>query len=212
MWRHVDVSQEDDRDWCVFLIGGQSSTGKTTAAKRIGLSLGVPWMMVDDLKLAFQRARALPPNCTDALDFLATPDVWVSCGPEALRDALIAVGEILLAPLEAVIENHVDQSAPIVIEGDGILAALLSRAPVLDRSEAVRTAFLVEPDELELLGNMLARGRHVAGRTHEELRNEAHAKWLFGQWLTSEAARHSTPVMEPRPWETLVERLMDRLA
>mgnify|MGYP000663361397 CR=1 FL=1 len=27
--------------------------------------------------------------------------------------------------------------------------------------------------------------------------------------LTSEAARYSTPVMEPRPWETLVERLTD---
>ena len=196
----------------VLLIGGHSSTGKTTAAKRIGLSLGVPWMMVDDLRLAFQRARARLPWGTGALMFLETPDLWVRRGPEALCDALIGVGEALLAPLEMIIENHVDQSAPIVIEGDGILPSLLSRAPVVERAGSVRAAFLVEPDESAILANMLARGQHVAGRTQEELSNEARAKWLFGQWLAREAARYDLPVMEPRPWETLVKRLIDHLA
>ena len=152
-----------DPDWHVFLIGGHSATGKTVASKRLGLRLGVPWMQVDDLQLAFQRARARLPNGTDALNFfLETPDVWVSCGPEVLCDALIAVGEVLLAPLEVVIEHHVDQSAPIVIEGDGILPSLLSRPPVLERAGAIRATFLVEPDESEILANMLARGRYGA--------------------------------------------------
>ena len=164
------------------------------------------------MKLAFQRSRARLPNGTDALTFLETPDTWVSCGPEALCDALIAVGEALLAPLEVIIENHVAQSAPIIIEGDGILPSLLSRPPVLERTEAIRAAFLVEPEESELLANMLERGRHVAGRTEEELSNEARAKWLFGQWLVRQAARHNCPVLEPRPWGTLAERLIDRLA
>lgn len=41
-------------DWTVLLIGGPSGRGKTTAARRIGTRLGVPWLQVDDLRLALQ--------------------------------------------------------------------------------------------------------------------------------------------------------------
>jgi hypothetical protein len=41
-----------------------------------------------------------------------------------------------------------------------------------------------------------------------ELRTEAHVKWLVGQWLVDEANRYSLPVLEPRPWETLIHRIM----
>ena len=115
------------------------------------------------------------------------------------------------APLEVVIENHVDQDIPIVIDGDGILPALLSRPSVVERARMVRTVFLVEPDESQVLANMPVRGRHPEGITQDELRNEARAKWLYGQWLAQEAARYNLPVIQPRPWETLVQRLLDHL-
>ena len=203
--------RQEDVDWLVLLIGGHSATGKTIAAERIGLSLGVSWMMVDDLRLAFQRARVALPSGTEALYFDKQPHFWRR-PPEEQCDALIAVGEVMSAPLEAVVENHVDQSAPIVIEGDGILPSLLSRPPVLERAAAIRAAFLVEPDESAVLANMLARGRHIAGMTQKELRNEARAKWMFGQWLAAEASRYNLPVVEPRPWETLTERLIDAVS
>jgi 2-phosphoglycerate kinase len=198
-----------DQDWQVLLIGGHSASGKTTVAAQIGLSLGVPWMMVDDLRLAFQRARAHLPEGTDALHFDKTPNFWRH-PPEELRDALIAAGEVMSAPLEVVVENHVDQNAPIVIEGDGILPSLLSRTPLLERSGTIRAVFLVEPDEAEILKNTLTRGKGwVIGRTEAELRVDARARWLFGQWLTREAAKYDVPVVEPRPWETQAERLLN---
>jgi 2-phosphoglycerate kinase len=204
------VSQENP-DWFVFLIGGHSAVGKTTAAKSIGLSLGMPWMMVDDLRLALQRACARLPGGTDALYFDKRPHFWRR-PPEELCEALIAVGEVMSAPLEAVIENHVDQSAPIVIEGADILPSLLSRPPVLERASAIRAVFLVESDESAILDSTLARGGGwTAGRTPGELGDEAHARWLFGQWLAREAARRGLPVVEPRPWKTLVERLIAQL-
>ena len=206
----MDVHQKNP-DWRVLLIGGHSYSGKTTSAKRIALALGVPWMMLDDLRLAFQRACVRLPRSTAALYFDKKPHVWQG-QPEELCDALIAVGKVMSAPLEVVIENHVDQSLPIVIEGDGILPSLLSRPPVLERAGAVRVVFLVEPDESVILANMPVRGRHVEGMTQKELRNEARTKWLYGQWLTREAGRYNLPVMEPRPWETLIERLIDYLA
>ena len=197
-------------DWRVLLVGGHSGSGKTTVAARLATLFGVPWMMVDDLRLAFQRANVTLPRGTSALYFDKTPYYWQR-KPEELRDALIAVGEVLSAPLEVVIENHVDQRIPVVIEGDGILPSLLSRPSVVERAALVRTVFLVEPDESEVLGSVLARGRYPEGMTQAELRNEARAKWLYGQWLASEAARRDLPVMQPRPWDTLVERLLEHL-
>ncbi len=196
----MDVPRKDP-DWRVLLIGGLSAAGKTIAARHVGLSLGVPWMQVDDLRLAFQRARVSLPEGNDALYFFVnTPHVWQR-RPEELRDALIAVGETMSVPFEVVIEHHVGTSTPLIIEGDGVLPTLCSRPSVAEAvaSGAVRAIFLVEPDESVVLADTLERGKGTSMSTLEELRTEARAKWLFGQWLGSEAARCGLPVIEPRP-------------
>lgn len=194
-----------------MLIGGHSAAGKTTAAELVARSLGVQWMMMDDLRLAFQRARVSLPENTEALYFDTVPS-FRTLSPEEFRDALIAVGEALSPALEVIIEHHVDLSLPVVIEGDGIVPSLLCRPPVVERRESVRAVFLIEPEERAILGNMLARSRAVSDRTEEQLRNEARAKWLHGQWLSREAASHDLPIVHPRPWATLVERIVQHLA
>ena len=200
-----------DRDWTVLLIGGHSGSGKTLVAERIGLKLGVPWMMADDLRLAFQRSKVLLPADADALYFDKSPGYWRRPAQEQC-DGLIAVGEALSPALEVIIENHVDQSAPCVIEGADLLPTLLSRPPVRERREAVRAVFLVEPDESAILEAVVERGREFAGRAEDELAEAVRARWLFGQWLAREAARCGLPVVEPRPWETLADRIVAQAA
>ena len=92
-----------ERNWTVLLIGGHSAAGKTTAAELVGRSLGVPWMMMDDLRLAFQRARVSLPENTDALYFDTVPS-FRRLGPEEQCDGLIAVGEALSPALEVIID------------------------------------------------------------------------------------------------------------
>jgi 2-phosphoglycerate kinase len=196
--------------WGVLLLGGHSGTGKSTVAERLARRYGVAWLMADDLRLALQRSRAvLPsPEATAALRFHATPGWWRS-PPERLRDALIADGEALSPALEVVIENHIDQRLPVVLEGDAILPALLARPPVQTRAAGgrVRAVFLVEPDERLLLATVLARGREHTWMTEAELRAVVRGRWLYGQWLTDQARRAGFPVLEPRPWDTLAERI-----
>ena len=134
--------------WHVLLIGGHSGSGKTTLAKEIGLALGRAWVQPDDLRLAFRRAKASFPGGAEALYYFDDdPCVWQQ-DPITLRDALVQVGQALSAPLEAVIENHVDTCNPIVIEGEGILPGLLRLTSVAERATtgSVRAVFLVEPD------------------------------------------------------------------
>jgi len=165
---------------------------------------------VDDLRLALQWSRVTLPQETAALYFFEeTPGIW-NLPPQRLCDALVAVGEVIAPAIEVVITNHVDTKAPLIIEGDGILPSLVARPEVRDRAADghVLVVFLVEPEEEMLFANMRARRRGIAERTEEELRTEARAKWLYGQWLAAEALRFGLPVLESRPWSTLLERLM----
>lgn len=194
----------------ILLIGGASGVGKTSVAKQLGLRLGRSWLYLDDVRLAFQRSRVTLPEKTEALYFFEeTPAVW-TLPPEHLRDGLIGVGQVLSPALEVIIENHVDTAAPVVIEGDAILPSLWSRPSVRDRVSKgqVQAVFLIETEEEAMLTNVLARGRGVGARPETELRTEARAKWLYGQWLAEEAHRYGLPVMEPRPWSTLVARIL----
>jgi hypothetical protein len=65
-------------DWRVLLIGGHSGAGKSTVAERLARRHGTAWLMVDDLRLALQRSRAvLPtPEATAALHFDKRPGWW----------------------------------------------------------------------------------------------------------------------------------------
>lgn len=196
--------------WQVLLLGGPSGAGKSEAAARLGRRLGISWLQVDDLRLALEHSGAVLAAATaDLRFFVDTADVW-RLPPERLRDALIGVGEAMAAAIEIVVANHVAIDAPVVIEGDGILPSLLDRPLVREHVAAggIRAAFLVEPNEGVLYANMVARDRGIAERTEASLRIEARAKWLFGRWLAEEARRRGVPVLPPRPWHTLADRLL----
>lgn len=197
------------RDWKVLLIGGSSGVGKTAISREIGLRFGVPWLQVDDLRLAFQWSHVALTEHSNALYLFQNPDAW-QLPPEQFCQGLIAVGEAMSPAIEIVIDNHVATDAPIVIEGDGILPSLFARQIVQKHMQSghVRGVFLLESDEKVLYANMLARGRGVEAMPESELRTEARAKWLYGQWLAEQANRFGIPALEARPWTTLLDRVL----
>ena len=204
------MERDDSFDWAVLLVGGPSGVGKSTAAKRIARRCGADWLQVDDLRLALEASRVgLPhPDDTRKLYFFAEPGVWRQ-PPEQLRDGFVGVGEALAPALAKVVANHVALAEPVVLEGDGILPSLLAHPEVRrwNLDGRVRAVFVAAPDEEAILANMLARGRGVPGRAEAELRANARANWLYGQWLAEEAGRRGVPVLIPEPWETLADRI-----
>lgn len=212
----MSVPDSSQRHWTVLLIGGVSGAGKTVVARQLGLQFGVSWLQVDDLRLALQHSGAALPDAGDTAAlrfFLDTPAVWQRPADQ-LCDGLIAVGQAMSAAIEIVVANHVGTVAPVVIEGDSIVPALLVRPMLRDyvQNGHLCAVFLVEPDESVVLTNMTARGRGLTGRIEAELRTEARAKWLYGQWLTREAQHHGLPVLAPRPWATLAGRIIEAIA
>lgn len=198
--------------WDVLLIGGPSGVGKSTAAKYLSCRFKVPWLQVDDLRLALQASQVRLPDAEDTgkLYFFDAPDVW-QLPAERVRDGFIGVGEALSPAIAKVITNHLATAEPMILEGDGLLPSLLSRADIQawDPSGRVRAVMVAPPDEEIILQNMLERGRGIPGRSEAELRRNAQANWLFGAWLVEEAQRVGLSVVDSMPLASLSDRIME---
>jgi len=176
--------------WRVLLLGGASGIGKSTVAGRLGQRLGLPWLQVDDFRLALIRSGLLFPDAD------AVPAFDGAGG-------LLAHGELLSPAIEVVIENHVDQRNPAILEGDAILPALFERPSVRRNADSgwLRAIFLYEPEEGAIRENMQVRKVGHTDAAH------VHKNWQYGEWLRREAARRGLPTLPVRPWDTLEDRI-----
>lgn len=201
--------------WQVLLVGGSSGVGKTAATQQLARHLGVSQLLVDDVRLALQ-------EFTSAEQYPDLHHLELALGAgglsaEEICSGLIRVGELLVAPLATIIAHHVVVAGvgPVIIEGDGVTPQLATKTDFagqkffwgLRLADQVRSLFIVEPEEDVILANMRARGRGFDQLVPDEQRTEAHASWLYGQWLQREAAARGLAVIPARPWETLGARM-----
>lgn len=77
--------------WLALLISGPSRAGKARTARTLGTRLGVPWLPVDDLRLALQRSQATLPHGTGVRAvFLVAPDESALHANAVARNRVIA--------------------------------------------------------------------------------------------------------------------------
>ncbi|HLI68896.1 MAG TPA: isopentenyl transferase family protein [Ktedonobacteraceae bacterium] len=207
--------QRDLPDWRVLLIGGSSGVGKTMVAQAIARRLNRSILLADDIRMAIQQVTT-PAEQPGIHYFLAHPTIWQK-PPEALCDGFITVGKAMMRPLSVAIAHHVfvQSAGPVIIEGDSILPALAARrdfsnihfTPAQVTTE-VRSVFIIESDEKVLLNNIHMQGRGFGKNSIKEQETFASACWLYGHWLRRQADHYNLPVVEARPRETLVERVL----
>lgn len=192
----------------VLLIGGVSGVGKSEAAAALSRRFGIPWLQVDDLRLALQFSGLVSRVKHPALfSFLDRRD-WQTT-PEIYRDKLIAVGRAVTDALRIVVESHIATNVPIIIEGDGILPVFAATIAREYDEGTIRSVFVIEDDADFLLTSILRRGRELDSTATPELRRtESQAKALYSRWLEEEARHYRLPTLRPLPWETLNERVI----
>ena len=180
----------------VYVLGGPSSVGKTTAAATIAERLGAAYLQLDPITRASQDPRVLRfgPG-VDALWRLPATHVC---------DLLVHKGEALAAQLNGTISRCAPGSSDTVVEGEGVHPSLAQHHPV----DLVRFAFVLEPDEAVLLETLAGRSARFRALPAAHQHTVAQANRLYGQWLRQQAQRCRQPWVESRPWSTLPDRLV----
>ena len=203
-------------DWQVLLVGGGSGVGKTVISQILARQLGVFLLSADDVRLALQHTTT--PEQQPALHlFWENREVWQQ-SPEVLCNGLIEVGKVVSHALEIIVAHHIaiKDVGAVIIGGDGISPDFAAQDHFeqltffagLSVKNELRSVFLYEPDEDVLFDNMLKRGRGFESFLPSEQYTQVHMSWLYGQWIRQEARKHGLPVVEARPWETLIERIL----
>ncbi len=191
------------RSWQVLLLGGASGTGKTSVSYRLAQHFKIGITEVDDFQVILERMTT--PAEQPALHYWQTHPEAGDMPAEEILKLSIAVGQAMAPAMEAVIANHLESQAPVVLEGDFILPALVT-LPALAASalkSQIRAVFLYEESEEQLRRNFLQR------EPEEGIQEKrARVSWLYGQWLKEEAERAGAIALPARPWDDLFERIL----
>ena len=188
------------RDWTVLLIGGASGTGKSSIAYEIARVYGVNVLEIDDVELLIETVTTKEEF--PAIHYWSTGVNWRDIGVDDNVNWLIDVGKEMMPALKKLVERHLEDKLPIIIEGDFLHPELIKS---LDHKE-VKSFFVNEPDLNQILQNYQAR----EGGELQHYRAEISI--AYGKWLADTCNQYGIPVIEPRPWDTVLERALNMLA
>lgn len=189
------------RSWHVLLLGGASGVGKTQISYRLAQHFGVGITEIDDFQVILERMTT-PEQYPVVHLFRTDPAAFFALDEAGKLEVAIAYATVMADALEAVIANHLDGGAPILLEGDFLLPALAVQEAYLDIPAAGRVRGLILcDDEAQIARNYLAR-------EGEPQPDRARWSWNHIEWLRQEAERLGLPALAARPWETVLDRTL----
>ncbi|MCL2408703.1 MAG: hypothetical protein FWC96_03710 [Oscillospiraceae bacterium] len=186
------------RNWDVLIIGGASGSGKTSVSLPLARYYGVDLVRVDDFQVllkALTTYEVLPD-----LHFEITHPNFKEYGADETLDLLIKISRSINSGLKAVIDDHILENIPMVLEGDFILPELAASYD----NPRIKTIFIHEPSREQILQNFLEReGTLQHSRTD--------GSYAYGNWLKESCSEFGISVVESRPWDTLMERVISAI-
>jgi 2-phosphoglycerate kinase len=200
-------------DWSLLVIGGASSTGKSTLAQVLARRLYLHYI---DADLTFLTLRKVVP--ADAapmgLHVLDEDEAFWSQPPEQLVRHYFALDAFICNALEAVVAAQHMKQRRSVIEGTWLLPsfAVQSTYDGVNLAGQVRGLFLYEPDSDQLEARRRARADPRPLRFSEPvMRNLGTMRHRYGLEVKRRAEALNLPVLESRPFETLLDRSLAAL-
>jgi 2-phosphoglycerate kinase len=179
-------------------IGGASGTGKTIIGKALSRYFNVDLVRVDDFQIILETMTT--EECLPPIHYWKKHPDWQNEGVEAAVNQLLAVGRVFMPGLMAVINDHIDENIPMILEGDFILPELSASI----NNPRVKSIFIYEPSKEQILHNYLERDGI-------EQQYRAEVSHSYGNWLSKSCSELSINVVYARPWGDLLERIAECL-
>jgi 2-phosphoglycerate kinase len=189
----------NDRNWTVLFIGGASGIGKSSIAYEIARFYGVNVLEVDDVHLSVETVTTK--ESFPAIHYWNTGVNWKNIGVDDNVNWLIDVSKEMIPILKELVNRHIEDKLPIIIEGDFIYPEFTIS---FDNPE-VKSIFVNESDINQILHNYLSR----EGGDLQHYRAEISI--AYGKWIADTCNQNGIRVIESRPWDTVLRRAIKSL-
>lgn len=188
-----------DRNWTVLFIGGASGMGKSSVAYELARFYGVNVIEVDDVYQAIKAMtlRELLPT----IHYWSTGVNWKDIGVSGNVKWLMDVSKEMIPGLRAIADNHIEADVPIIIEGDFIDPEFVASF----ESPKVRSIYIYESDKNQIVQNYLAR----EGGELQHFRADVSIE--YGDWLVNMCRKLGVDVIDSRPWDTVIDRIVESI-
>lgn len=188
-----------DRNWTVLFIGGASGIGKSSIAYEIARYYGVNVLEVDDIHLSVKTVTTK--EDFPAIHYWDTDVDWKDIGVDGNVNWLIDVSKEMIPTLKELVNRHIEDKLPIIMEGDFIYPEFTIS---FDHPE-VKSIFMNESDVNQILKNYLSR----EGGELQHYRAEISI--AYGKWIADTCNQNGIRMIEARPWDTVLDRTIESL-
>lgn len=188
-----------DRNWTVLFIGGASGTGKSSLAYEIARFYGVNVLEVDDVYLSVETVTTK--ERYPAIHYWNTGINWKDIGVGGNLNWLIDVGKEMIPVLKALVNRHLEDKLPIIIEGDFINPEFTKSF----ENPEVKSIFVNETDTNQIIQNYLSR------ESGDLQYYRADISIAYGKWIADTCNQNGISVIESRPWDTALSRALNSL-
>lgn len=186
----------NNRNWTVLFIGGASGTGKSSVAYELAHFYNVSVIEADDICQALKAVTT-----KEILPAIHSGENWLDVGINGNVKWLIDVSKEMIPGLKAVADNHIEADVPVIIEGDFIYPEFT----VSFNNPKVKSVFVNEPDKNQIIQNYLAR----EGGEPQYFRADICVG--YGDWLVKTCSELGIKVIESRPWDSVMNRIIECL-
>lgn len=189
----------NDRNWTVLFIGGASGTGKSSIAYEIARFYGLNVLEVDDIHLSVEAVTTK--ESFPAIHYWNTGVNWEEIGVAGNVNWLIDVSKEMIPVLKELVNRHIEDKLPIIIEGDFIYPEFANSF----ENPEVKSIFVNESDINQILQNYLSR----EGGDLQHYRAEISI--AYGKWIADTCSQNGIRLIEARPWDTVLTRAIKSL-